>query len=593
MTYTTPHKLASIDFIYSLKKADTIVFDTETTGLRPHHNDKPFLFIIKVLLDSSWQDTVICDVRIANSRATVDAIIHTLWECCAGVHGAKVVVGHNLKFDLHMLRYYVGATSVSIGDSITCCDTQVAHRYVRNNLLKYSLDALTGKKLDTVKAWCNANRTRGGKYLDEHGKWQPAFWNCPNEILYPYAVQDVELTCKLFNAQNKFLSDNKQLYNLVRLESAVTAALIDVESIGIACDVGYANAAARKCALESERLRREYATLAGTEFVNSGGHIAATFARLGVSLPKTEKGNPKTDKAVLESLAEKHRVAKLILDIRGLEKESGTYYANISKFAGRDGRIHPDFRQTGADTMRFSCSNPNIQNVSNANKLEGFSVKGCFVASAGYKLLCIDFSNQEMRCAINLGDEVALAEKVKAGLDIHTANAQNMGVDRFLAKVCGFAILYGSGVGVIAKNSGKSYEVALRLRENFKKSMPGVIRYNERVMALAKMQGYITNAYGARLFIDKGYEYKALNYVIQSSCAHHTKLALVRCNKFLRENLLETRIIMQVHDELVFELRDGEEWCVEPLRKIMCDAYPHTILPMATDYKICEYRWEK
>jgi DNA polymerase-1 len=507
-----------------------------------------------------------------------------------------LLVIHNAKFDMHMLEN-LGLSFSPSGRKVW--DTVVQHRLFRNDLLSYSLDALTGTKSDGVKEWIKKNAKRA-KLRDEAGDLVPCYWKVPLDVMLPYAEQDVESLRSLYLWQRQKLdeatADGFQFLAVSEVELACTPILQRVERGGLILDRDWTE---RGLAYErgmARTLRAQFVEMAGCEFVSSAKALGPVFDRFGLKKSHTKDGNLKTDEETLLKI--EHPIGKLILGIRKAEKKADTYYANFLRMAGRDGAIHCDFRQTGADTMRMSCATPNLQNVPAGDDDDEekedtpFPVRGCFVPRPGFTFLSIDFAAQEMRCIIDAAEEEGLAEMVANGHDVHQATGELMGgLPRRLGKAVGFSILYGSGSALMASKIKVAIAEAQRLKNLYFDKLPKIKRFSRAVVNSAEENGSIITVYGNRLFVDPRLAYKAVNYMIQGTCAIHTKMAAVAVYNFLTHNKYRTRIVCLVHDEILFELHEYEHHIIPELRRLMAAAYPHKILPMGTSAEIYTDRW--
>lgn len=577
-----------------MSSSKILFLDTETTGLEWHKGDLPFAIIVA---DES------CYPRYYEFLGEASASPFSFSELKKEINSCDVIVMHNAKFDIHMLAN-IGLVNVDDFKPTVWC-TMTMHRYVNNACASYSLSALTGTKSDAVDKWIKAN-PKIGKYRDENGKLQRAYWRVPTDIMREYAIQDVIALRELYVSQQKRLSkmiddemvNKSEFLETLKLECECVKMLWCVERTGIATDASYIEAGLAhelECAENAHKLYKE---LTGVKFVSSGKSLEKVFTDIGITLPKTAKGNTEVKDSVLATI--KHPVAELIRTIRKHEKRANTYFKNYLEMRDAQGRIHPNFSSCGADTLRMSCTNPNLQNVS-ANSEDNslidikYPLRGCFIPTNNEWELCsIDFAAQEMRCIIDVAEEEGLAKQIINGLDVHQATANILGVNRYTGKTLGFSILYGSGIGLLSNRLSVPPVEAKRLKELYFSRLSNVKVLTRALTNTAISDGYISTVYGNILYIEEEFAYKAVNYFIQGSCAIHTKKAAVSVHKYLRSNGFKTRILAIIHDEILLEVLKSEKAAVLPvIRKLMASAYPHKILPMDTSCEVYSERWDK
>jgi DNA polymerase-1 len=292
-------------------------------------------------------------------------------------------------------------------------------------------------------------------------------------------------------------------------------------------------------------------------------------------------------------LRDRHPVIDLVLDQRQLSKLKGTYVDALPQLVNpRTGRVHTSFNQTGSVTGRISSSNPNLQNVPIRSEL-GREVRRAFVAEEGCKLLAADYSQVELRIMAYVAQDPGLLGAFERGEDIHVATAAAvLGVpidqvtkdQRRIAKTVNFGLSYGQSAFGLAQQTGMAQEEARRFIETYFQKYPGVREYIRRTKQQAAEQGYVESLLGRRRYFPKlatmrgpergRAEREAINMPIQSTAADIIKIAMARLHWALRERGLDTRMVLQVHDELVLEAPEDEIETVAPLvRQVMCDAF--------------------
>ncbi|MEG0678109.1 MAG: DNA polymerase, partial [Comamonas sp.] len=307
------------------------------------------------------------------------------------------------------------------------------------------------------------------------------------------------------------------------------------------------------------------------------------------ALVKTPKGQPSTNEEALEAIAEQHELPRVILEYRGLTKLRSTYTDKLPEMVNPDtGRVHTSYHQSGAATGRLSSSDPNLQNIPVRTE-DGRRIRQAFVAPPGRKLMACDYSQIELRIMAHLSGDEALLNAFRDGLDVHRATAAEVfGVtvdqvsseQRRYAKVINFGLIYGMSSFGLAKNLGIETKAAAAYIDKYFQRYPGVKRYMEQTVELAHAQGYVETVFGRRLVLPeinggngprkKAAERAAINAPMQGTAADLIKKAMVAVQARLDAEKPEVLVIMQVHDELVFELPAGDEgWIRSEIPRLM------------------------
>lgn len=537
-----------------LSKAAYLVVDTETTGLNSFRGDTPFLVVI-------GDGTLTATYRLPHYVPEVRALLKT----------CKRFVAHNAKFDMHMLA--------AIGIEVRCpiWDTMVMARVEYNDHMAYSLDAcgerIGHRKDDTVKKWLDMNKAY--TVCPETKKKHYYFVRVPSEILIPYAERDVEVTHKLYQAQilafKEYDRSPVPIHPVVRLEMDTTPILFEMESTGIKLDIDYCRTALKyeqdQLKLNKIRLNK----LCGQPFVDSAKFLKPQFDRLNLPYGKTEKGNASFTSDVLEA-SKDHEFVRSILAFRESEKRAVTYFQGFLRVVGTDDRIHGSIKQSGTTTGRFSASDPNVQNWPADEPGCPYPVRRALVADDGFDLLSIDYAQMELRLMVDEAEETGMIEAILNGKDFHQETADLAGVPRSLAKNGRFAKLYGAGTAKIARTLGISQAAAQKVVDAIDKTSPRTKRYTQKLIEYIKVAPYGYNWLGRRLhYTSKDYAYTYPNGRIQGGCADILRVALQNCHKILAGK--RTKLLLPIHDELVFSLASDEHYLVPLLRKAMIDAH--------------------
>jgi len=393
----------------------------------------------------------------------------------------------------------------------------------------------------------------------------------------------------------------EKLFNEVELP--LSKIISEMEKIGILLDIGHLKKISKEYHGELEKLEKKIWKLAGQEFnINSPKQIGEIlFDKLGL---KTK--NRSTDAAELAKLKGTHPIIEKIVSHRELAKLLSTYIDALPKLADKNGRLHTTFDQAGTTTGRISSKKPNLQNIPKRTEL-GRGVRKAFVADKGFKLVSIDYSQIELRVLAILSRDKKLIEIFKKGEDVHDATASEVfGVPkekvtpemRRRAKVINFGIIYGMGVNALRQNLGNTKEEAQKFYDEYFAHFKGVADYIKKAKENAREKGFTETLFGRKRFfpeikssmeyVKKEAERMAVNAPLQGTAADLIKLAMVRINKMIEEKLLKekARLLLQIHDELIFEIREENIALVVPeIKKIMENIYEGDI-PIETNVAI-------
>lgn len=486
---------------------------------------------------------------------------------------------HNAKFDLQKLRL----RGIQIEGEVWC--TMAIARVLKNNEMIYSLEACAKRarlspKSDEVKA-----------YIKKHKLWEwetipgkkkrfknERYWQVPLDVMHRYGCQDARLHYELGQRQKNELNQLVKLKGYPEIEQVakneitLTKVCHEMEWQGVKVDLEYIEAARRLEESSAATAKTEFIEMTGHSFKDSPKALAAAFDAIGESYPRTEKGNPSFAKEALEEMTTP--AAEQIKQIRHHEKMAGTYYSSFQYYSYK-GELHPNMRQGGTETGRFSYSDPNLQNVPKQEELgEDFYVRKSFVPREDYCFVMIDYDQQEFRMLLDYAGEHKLIEEVLAGKDVHQATADLMGVDRKTAKMLNFMLLYGGGAAKLAKALEISLDQAKALKEKYFAAMPRVKQLIRAVMRRGENRGYIMNWFGRRCHLkDPDFAYVLPNHLIQGGGADVIKKAMVEIDKFLKDTDADSQMVLQVHDEILFEIHKDELNLVPSLKTMMENIY--------------------
>ncbi|WP_299870771.1 DNA polymerase I [uncultured Cocleimonas sp.] len=408
-----------------------------------------------------------------------------------------------------------------------------------------------------------------------------------------YAAEDADMTLRLHNFFWPQLRPRQAQEKLYReIEVPLLKVLSDIERNGVLVDAEMLGKQSEELSIRMKELERDIYESAGGEFnLGSPKQIQEIFFNEDkLNLPvirKTPKGQPSTAEDVLQELAEEHEVPRWLLEHRGLSKLKSTYTDKLPlEINPQTGRVHTSYHQAIAATGRLSSSNPNLQNIPVRNA-EGRRIRQSFVAPEGFKILAADYSQIELRIMAHLSGDEGLVEAFSQGKDIHRATAAEIfevplddvqTEQRRAAKAVNFGLIYGMSAFGLAKQLKVSRTEAAEYVTKYFQRYPGVKHYMEDTREKAKEDGYVETLFGRRLYLPeinaknamrRQYaERTAINAPMQGTAADIIKVAMISVNDWLREGTSKTTMIMQVHDELVFEVAEDE---IETVESIIVD----------------------
>jgi len=544
--------------IERLRAEPYLAVDTETSGLYPFLGDAPFLIVYGT---DKWQ-----------AHLWAEEITDEFREALSN---HPRVIGHNLKFDMHMLA------QVGIELKGALYDTISMARLCDNQRLSYSMDALApdvGKiKSKAAEEYIAAHKLT--VVFDKGGK--PTKKKCydliPRGLILPYAKTDVEITYCLFKKYSDEIVRlsrhsicGKSLYDLFKSEQRVLRVVYNLEKRGVKLDLKYLKDASKFYSEKVRSLEKIITTFA-PGFVNSARFLKPFLLNTyGVNLPLTKKGSPKTDEETLLDVISDHPHTKefleLVLEYRDAHKILNTYIDPYAFFAGKDGVLHFSLNPSGTHTGRFSSNDPNVQNV--PKKAVGpYPIKGAFVPRESFRFVEIDYKAQEFRLALHFSKDRTLGARVQGGEDPHQATADLTGLSRHTAKTVTFATLYGAGPRRIATQLGVSLEEGKSFLDTYLTRLPRFRALKYAAQERALNRGYLQNPYGRILRFNKDTTYKAPNHLIQSTGSDICKAALVDLFEYLKDK--KSKMVLQVHDSILFEVHESELVIIPKLVNIM------------------------
>lgn len=484
-------------------------------------------------------------------------------------------IAQNAKYDVLVLR---GAGVRLAGLSF---DTMLASYVLDPGRRSHGLDLLA---LEFLGHTMTAYEQLCGK-----GKQQLPFDVVPVDAARDYSCEDVDVTMRLRAVLEPMLAEHAMLTLLQEMEVPLVTVLADMEWEGIAIDMDWFASLKTRFKAERERVEQAIYAEAGHEFnINSNPQLRVVlFEELGLPVKKKTATGPSTDASVLQELAEEgHTLPTLLMEYREIFKLEGTYIDALPKLVHpRDHRLHTSYNQTVAATGRLSSSDPNLQNIPIRREL-GRDIRRGFVPRAGWRLLSADYSQIELRLLAHLSGDPAFVTAFKAGGDIHKQTAAIIfGVPladvtsemRARAKTINFATIYGQGAHALSRQLRISNAEAKAFIETYFERFAGVRAFLEGCVEVARQQGYVETLFKRRRYIpelkERNFNIRAFgervaaNAPIQGSAADLIKIAMIRVHDALAAEGLASRMLLQVHDELVFELPPEEEPALAALVK--------------------------
>ncbi|WP_141351802.1 DNA polymerase I [Zoogloea ramigera] len=560
-----------------INAAELTAFDTETTGLDP---------LAARLVGMSFATT--------EGEAAYLPLAHTYADAPAQLPLAEVLdklrpwlesdthrkLGQNLKYDAHILANH-GIALAGIAE-----DT-LLESYVLESDKSHDMDSLASRHLGLKTLTYTEVCGKGAKQI--------GFGEVELARATEYAAEDADITLRLHNALSAQLAAEPGLAALYReLELPTARVLFEMERTGVLIDDFLLAQHSEELGRRLHALELQAHELAGQPF-NLGspkqlGEIL--FTKLGLPVvKKTATGQPSTDEDVLSQLAEDYPLPKLLLEHRSLAKLKNTYTDKLPQMVNpRTGRVHTSFSQAVAVTGRLASSEPNLQNIP-IRTPEGRRIRAAFIAPAGHRIVSADYSQIELRIMAHLSGDAGLTGAFARGEDVHRATAAEIfgvtplevtGEQRRYAKVINFGLIYGMSAHGLAKNLGIERAAAANYIDRYFARYPGVAAYMERTRLEAKQQGYVETVFGRRLHLPdiraqqvgrrQAAERAAINAPMQGTAADLIKKAMIAVSAWLKASGVKSRLILQVHDELVLEVPDAEVALIrEQLPRLMAE----------------------
>ena len=555
--------------VQECKKNKLYSFDTETTSLDFNQAE-----LVGFSLSFKENQSFYCPV----GHYSVDAVNLPLYDALDIIkelfEDDKLrVVGQNFKYDINVLKKY----SVSFKNSIE--DTMLMS-YVLNSSGKHDMDTLAQKFLEHKPI---SYETVTGK-----GKDQISFADVEISQATEYACEDADLTFLLFKKLDSILKKDKKLHNVYKkIEIKLMLIIADMEYIGVSIDNKELDKQSKSLANRIDKIERKIYKISGRDFnISSPKQIQEIFydeLKLPI-LKKTPKGQPSTNEDVMKQLAEDHELPNLILAYRNLLKLKNTYTDKLGdQVSDISKRLHTSYNQTITITGRLSSSSPNLQNIPIRTD-DGKKIRSAFIPRQGYKIFSADYSQIELRIMAHLSGDNAMIQSFMSGEDIHSSTAKKVfnlkgapsSDERRAAKAINFGLIYGISAYGLARQLKIDNVEAKSIIDTYFAKYKRVKEFMEELKESANKNGYVETMHGRKVFLPNishsnfqvrsAAERTAINAPIQGTAADILKIAMININQWLiSANIKNVFMIMQVHDELVFELAesDVEKYSVE------------------------------
>lgn len=574
--------------VAELKGAKVLSFDTETDSPDPV-SAKIVGVSFSVQAGSGYYIPVNVEGGL-DQQVVMDAI-RPLFE-----NKETTLVAHNFKFDYLILQR---------------CGVQLKGKPFDTMIAAYLIDANQKVKMDELAKKLLNYAPVPIEELIGKGKKQISMADLSPEEVYLYAAEDADITLRLYEILHKQLEKDGLVEVADTVEFPLMKVLAEIEYQGVRLDTDMLNGFSKDLETDLKELEGKIYEKAGEEFnINSPQQLGTIlFEKLGLPAgKKTKTGRYSTNESVLTKLAVKYEIPSLILEYRQLAKLKSTYVDALPSLINEDtGRIHTDFNQSVAATGRLSSSNPNLQNIPIRTK-RGREIRKAFIAEDGYKIMSADYSQVELRVIAHIAKDEAMIEAFKNGEDIHARTAKEIfhlesleevtADHRRKAKEVNFGIPYGLSAFGLAQNLGIENNEGKDMIDEYFNRFPNILNYINDTKQFAKDNGYVQTLMGRRRYVPdinsgnwnvRGFaERVAINMPIQGTAADVIKLAMIKIHDWLSSEDLKSRMLLQVHDELIFEIHESELETVPPKIIEMMEQAVEMAVPLKVEAGIGE-----
>ncbi|MCB0548277.1 MAG: DNA polymerase I [Phaeodactylibacter sp.] len=569
----TAGKMAELIQLLSAQKS--FCFDTETTNVEPTQAELVGMSFAVKAKEAYY-------VPVPKKKENAQGIVNQFKPLFENENIEKI--GQNIKYDAIVLKYY----GVELKGHLF--DTMIAH-YLLEPELRHNMDYMS-------ETYLKYQPVSIDQLIGKKGKGQLTMRDVEVEKVKEYAAEDADITLQLKEYLAPRLKEEgfQKLYD--EIEAPLILALTDLEYEGVNVDSEFLNEYSKELDKEILELEGEVHKLAGVDFnIASPKQVGEVlFDKLGLPYRwrKTKSGQYSTNEEKLAELHKEHPVVEVILKHRGLTKLKSTYVDALPKMVNpRTGRIHSSFNQALAATGRLSSNNPNLQNIP-VRTPEGARVREAFIPrDENHVLLAADYSQIELRLIAEISGDEAMLEAFQTGKDIHSATASRVfdvpyeevtREQRYRAKTVNFSLIYGAGAHNLSQQLDIKRSEAKELIDQYFLRYPGLKSHMDKAVKEAREQGYVKTLMGRRRYlrdidsrnsvVRSHAERNAINTPIQGSAADMIKIAMVNIHREFRKQGFQSKMILQVHDELVFDVLKEE---LETIKPIIEDKMKHTI----------------
>jgi len=573
-------------FIRNMMKQEVVCFDTETTSVDANNAEL-------VGMSFSWKEGEAYYIPLPEKIAAAKFILKDFKEFFQSEKITKV--GHNLKYDITVLHWHDMPVKGPM------FDTMLAH-YLLQPDMKHNMNEL-------AENYLNYRPISIETLIGKKGKNQKSMRDIPVDEVAPYAAEDADITLRLYQLFHKEISSSKDLKKLFyEIEMPLMPVLARMESKGVNIDKDALEEISGDLEKEASELEKKIYDHAGETFnISSPKQLGVIlFEKLEIDdkPKKTKSGQYSTNEETLTKLADRHEIVECILEYRQVVKLKSTYVDALPLLINeKDQRIHTTYMQAVAATGRLSSQNPNLQNIPIRTE-RGRKVRKAFIStSKDYTILAADYSQIELRLIAELSGDEGMLSAFKNGEDIHAATAAKVfdvkpeDVSREMrskAKVVNFGIIYGISAFGLSQRINVSRSEASELIQNYFEKYPGIKKYMDQSIDFAREHGYVETIMKRRRYLKdingsnatvRGFaERNAINAPIQGSAADMIKIAMIKVDKLFKDKGYKSSMILQVHDELVFDAHKDEVEEIKPIIEAeMQNAIPELGVPIKVD----------
>ena len=570
--------------VEKMMKQEIVAFDTETEGLNALETDI-------VGISFSWQKGIGYYLPIKNNKSAHEKSFEILRPFFESTEIIKV--GHNIKFDIQVLHKY----NVKVSSPIY--DTMVAH-YLINPDMRHNLDTLS-------ESYLNYSPISIESLIGKKGKNQISMRDVSIDKITDYASEDADITLQLKSIFDKEIEVNNLSKIFYDIEIPMINVLSEMETEGIKIDTSYLEKLDKEFEEDLEKLKKEIFKKSGEEFnLNSPkqlGEILFDKLKLVSKPKKTKTGQYSTSEEVLSSLANDHKIIEDILEWRSLDKLQNTYVKSLpNEVSSLTNRVHSSFNQTVTTTGRLSSNNPNLQNIP-IRTANGQKIRRAFIPrGSDYILMAADYSQIELRVIASMSNEENMIDAFVNNQDIHTMTASKIyNVDpenvtreqRGNAKTVNFGIIYGVSAFGLSQQTDLNRSESKVMIDNYFLNYPGLKKYMSDQIDFARNNGYVETIMGRRRYLQNinsqnnmlrsSSERNAINAPIQGSAADIIKIAMININSEFKKQSLKSKMLLQVHDELVFDVHNSEKDQIQDIVKTTMESAVKLKVPLKID----------